>query len=235
MKAVALKIQSWFLALTGPLGGWALLLIALADSSFLSLPEVNDILIVTLSIQSPQRMLYYCSMTTIGSILGCLLLYLVGRKGGEVLTRKKFAPRQLEKIGGWYRRFGILAVIIPSILPPPTPFKIFCPERQRLQGQLRQIPPRHHSWSRVSLFSGGIPGRQIRAAGSLLHETSLSHGSLGAPGLAGLGVPHLSVVSKDASRPTTCQSALKPTGAPGVTRRTGLPVQPDDHESCRSH
>ena len=125
MKAVALKIQSWFLALTGPLGGWALLLIALADSSFLSLPEVNDILIVTLSIQSPQRMLYYCSMTTIGSILGCLLLYLVGRKGGEVLTRKKFAPRQLEKIGGWYRRFGILAVIIPSILPPPTPFKIF--------------------------------------------------------------------------------------------------------------
>ena len=125
MKAVALKIQSWFLALTGPLGGWGLLLIALADSSFLSLPEVNDILIVTLSIQSPHRMLYYCSMTTIGSILGCLLLYLAGRKGGEVLARKKFAPRQLEKIGGWYRRFGILAVIVPSILPPPTPFKIF--------------------------------------------------------------------------------------------------------------
>ena len=59
MKAVALKIQSWFLALTGPLGGWALLLIALADSSFLSLPEVNDILIVTLSIQSPNA----CSTT----------------------------------------------------------------------------------------------------------------------------------------------------------------------------
>ncbi len=125
MKAIALKIQEWFLALTGPLGGWALLLIALVDSSLLSLPEVNDVLIVTLSIQAPERMLYYCAMTTIGSIMGCLILFYVGRKGGEVLIKKKFAPRQLEKIAGWYRRFGILTVIIPSILPPPTPFKIF--------------------------------------------------------------------------------------------------------------
>lgn len=125
MKEVLLKIQGWFLALTGPLGGWALLLIAMVDSSFLSLPEVNDILIITLSIQSPDQMLFFCSMTTIGSILGCMMLYFAGRKGGEVLARKKLAPRQLEKIGGWYRRYGILAVIVPSILPPPTPFKIF--------------------------------------------------------------------------------------------------------------
>ena len=125
MKAIAHKIQEWFLALTGPLGGWALLLIALFDSSFLSLPEVNDVLIVTLSIQKPERMLYYCTMTTVGSIMGCLILFYVGHKGGEVLIRKKFAPRQLEKIAGWYRRYGVLTVIIPSILPPPTPFKIF--------------------------------------------------------------------------------------------------------------
>ena len=59
MKAIALKIQNYFLALTAPLGGWALLLIALFDSSFLSLPEVNDILIITLSIKNPEKMLYY--------------------------------------------------------------------------------------------------------------------------------------------------------------------------------
>lgn len=125
MKEVLLKIQGWFLALTGPLGGWGLLLIALVDSSFLSLPEVNDVLIITLSIRSPDQMIFYCSMTTIGSVLGCMMLYLVGRKGGEVLARKRLAPHQLERIGGWYRRYGILAVIVPSILPPPTPFKIF--------------------------------------------------------------------------------------------------------------
>ena len=125
MKAIALKIQNYFLALIGPLGGWALLLIALFDSSFLSLPEVNDILIITLSIKNPERMLYYCTMTTLGSILGCLALFTVGRKGGQVLLRKKFAQHKIETVARWYKKYGILAVMIPSILPPPMPFKIF--------------------------------------------------------------------------------------------------------------
>lgn len=125
LKSLALKIQNFFLALTGPLGGWALLIIALFDSSFLSLPEVNDILIITLSIKNPEKMLYYCTMTTVGSILGCLALFAVGRKGGEVLLRKKFAQEQINRVSRWYSKYGIFAVMIPSILPPPTPFKIF--------------------------------------------------------------------------------------------------------------
>jgi membrane protein YqaA with SNARE-associated domain len=125
VKTILKKAQSFFLALTGPLGGWALLIIAFFDSSFLSFPEVNDILIVTLSIKSPGRMLYYAAMTTLGSIAGCLLLFWTGRKGGEVLLRKRFAEHQIAAVSGWYRKYGILAVMIPSILPPPTPFKIF--------------------------------------------------------------------------------------------------------------
>ena len=78
------------------------LLIALFDSSFLSLPEVNDILIITLSIKNPERMLYYCTMTTLGSILGCLALFTVGRKGGQVLLRKKFAQHKIETVARWY-------------------------------------------------------------------------------------------------------------------------------------
>ena len=118
-------MQSFFLALTGPLGGWALLIIAFFDSSFLSFPEVNDILIITLSIHKPERMLYYGSMTTIGSIFGCLLLFWAGRKGGEVLLRKRFAEHQIVAVSRWYAKYGVFAVMIPSILPPPTPFKIF--------------------------------------------------------------------------------------------------------------
>ena len=124
MKGIALKIHQSFLALTG-LGGWGLLIIALFDSSFLSLPEVNDILILTLTIKNPEDMPYYCAMTTIGSILGCLLLYSVGRKGGQVLLRRRFAEHKILAAARWYNRFGVLAVMIPSILPPPTPFKIF--------------------------------------------------------------------------------------------------------------
>ena len=125
MKEIALKIQQFFLALTSPLGGWGLLLIALFDSSFLSLPEVNDILIITLSIKNPHKMPYYCGMTTLGSILGCLLLYSVGRKGGEMFLRRKFAAHKVQAVGRWYSKYGIFTVMVPSILPPPTPFKIF--------------------------------------------------------------------------------------------------------------
>ena len=125
MKGIAHKIQQFFLALTGPLGGWGLLLIALFDSSFLSLPEVNDILIITLSIKNPHMMPYYCGMTTIGSILGCLLLYSVGRKGGQMLLRRRFAEHRLQSVSRWYNKYGIFTVMVPSILPPPTPFKIF--------------------------------------------------------------------------------------------------------------
>jgi membrane protein YqaA with SNARE-associated domain len=125
LKSIALKLQQALLALLGTIDGSKLFIIALFDSSFLSLPEVNDLLIISLSIKNPHNMLYYCLMTTLGSIIGCLLLYAVGRKGGEVLLRRKFAEHRIEKVAAWYRRYGIFAVMIPSILPPPTPFKIF--------------------------------------------------------------------------------------------------------------
>ena len=99
--------------------------LAICDSSFLSLPEVNDLLLMTFSINNPSGMIEYALMTVVGSVIGCSLLYAVGRKGGEAFLRKTFADERLARIQGWYQRHGILAVIIPSLLPPPTPFKIF--------------------------------------------------------------------------------------------------------------
>jgi membrane protein YqaA with SNARE-associated domain len=107
------------------LGGPGLALVALLDSSFLSLPEVNDVLIVLLVIQHPERWLYYAGMTTLGSVAGCFALYSVGRRGGEAFLRRRFQERRLQRGLALFRRWGVLAVIVPSILPPPTPFKIF--------------------------------------------------------------------------------------------------------------
>ncbi len=107
------------------LGGPGLFFIALADSSFLSLPEGNDILIVVLSTgQSWQLMTYYVVMTTLGSICGCAVLYSVGRRGGAFL-RKRLKEERMKEMEDLYRKWGVWAVAIPSVLPPPTPFKIF--------------------------------------------------------------------------------------------------------------
>jgi membrane protein YqaA with SNARE-associated domain len=119
------RIVEWTQGLALSLGGPGLFLIAFLDSSFLSFPEVNDLLIVWLTTQHPYRMPYYATMTTLGSIAGCLALYTVARKGGEAFLRKRFHERHIERGMEMFRKYGLLAVLIPSILPPPAPFKIF--------------------------------------------------------------------------------------------------------------
>jgi membrane protein YqaA with SNARE-associated domain len=68
---------------------------------------------------------YYALMTTLGSISGCLALYTLARKGGEAFLRKRFHERHIDRAMDLFQRYGLLAVLIPSILPPPAPFKIF--------------------------------------------------------------------------------------------------------------
>jgi membrane protein YqaA with SNARE-associated domain len=100
-------------------------LIAFFDSSFLSIPEVNDILVVTSSAAHPGRAWLYVLMTTAGSVLGCLALREVGRRGGEALLLKRFGKHRLERTRAAFKKWDILCLAIPSMLPPPVPFKIF--------------------------------------------------------------------------------------------------------------
>jgi membrane protein YqaA with SNARE-associated domain len=118
-------ISVWLKETLLPFGGFGLMAISVGDSSFLSLPEVNDLLLMTFSVHSPSSMLKLAALTTLGSIIGCSLLFAVGRRGGEALLRGRFADHRLLRVRGWYDKYGVLAVIIPSLLPPPTPFKIF--------------------------------------------------------------------------------------------------------------
>ena len=62
---------------------------------------------------------------TLGSLAGCLVLYYIGRKGGEALVRKRFTGDKVERAMARLQRYGVMAVLIPSLLPPPAPFKIF--------------------------------------------------------------------------------------------------------------
>jgi membrane protein YqaA with SNARE-associated domain len=107
------------------LGAPGLFLVAFLDSSFLSLPEIADILVVYMVTHHKQRLVLYVICATLGSISGCLVMYFVGRKGGEALVSKRFTTANIERSRAAFRRHGIMAVLIPSLLPPPAPFKIF--------------------------------------------------------------------------------------------------------------
>jgi membrane protein YqaA with SNARE-associated domain len=106
-------------------GGPGLAVVAFLDSSFLSLPEVSDVLIVLFVVRDPEHWLYYGLVTTAGSVLGCYALYALGRKGGDEFLRKRFHERHIDRALAWFQKYGLLVVIVPSILPPPTPFKVF--------------------------------------------------------------------------------------------------------------
>src|SRR5438874_7592132 len=118
-------ISAWLRNALLPYGGFGLMALAVCDSSFISLPEVNDVLLMTFAINEPDGMVKFALLTTLGSVIGCALLYAVGRKGGEAFLRRSFADEKLARIQKWYQRHGVLAVIVPSLLPPPTPFKVF--------------------------------------------------------------------------------------------------------------
>jgi membrane protein YqaA with SNARE-associated domain len=107
------------------LGAPGLLLIAFLDSSVLSLPEIADLLVIYMVTHHKHRLIIYVVATTLGSIAGCLVMYYIGREGGEALVRKRFASGNVERAMASVKRHGLMAVLIPSILPPPAPFKIF--------------------------------------------------------------------------------------------------------------
>ena len=119
------RIVSWVQAFALSVGGPGLFFIAFLDSSFLSLPEINDILVIVMVIEHKELMPYYATMATLGSVTGCLLLYVIGRRGGEELLRRRFGGPRLERAMELSRKYGVLAVAVPAILPPPAPFKVF--------------------------------------------------------------------------------------------------------------
>lgn len=107
------------------LGPAGLFVVAFFDSSFLSLPEINDILIVTSSSADPQLAWLYVLLTTAGSLAGCSVLWWIGRSGGEPLLVRRFGQEGLLSSRRAFRRWGVLALAVPALLPPPMPFKIF--------------------------------------------------------------------------------------------------------------
>jgi len=111
-------------AFAGGLGAPGLFLISFLDSSVLTFPVINDLLLIELSMQHPARMPLYAFMASLGSVLGCVVLYFIARKGGEAVFHRK-AGRHAHSIRHWVERNGFVGMLVAALLPPPTPFKFF--------------------------------------------------------------------------------------------------------------
>ena len=116
---------NWVYGVALSLGGPGLFVVAFLDSSFVSLPQINDLLVVLMVVRNKPLMPYYAAMATAGSVAGCYVLYLIAERGGEAFLNKRLKPGHTQRALAMYKRHGVLALMVPALLPPPAPFKLF--------------------------------------------------------------------------------------------------------------
>src|ERR1043165_4857125 len=119
------RIVEWARWVAMAFGAPGLFVVAALDSSFLPLPGVTDLLLIIQVTRQPDLMLLAAAAATVGSVIGCLVMHYVGKKGGDVLVRRRFHGERIDRAMAALQRNGVMAVLIPSLLPPPAPFKIF--------------------------------------------------------------------------------------------------------------
>lgn len=105
------------------LGFWGAGAVALLDSS--SLPVPMDAMIGVWVWNDKPHFLVYCLLAALGSAIGGLVPYGIGRAGGELFLLKRVNRERFEKLRNRFEQQEFLAVLVPSMLPPPTPWKVF--------------------------------------------------------------------------------------------------------------
>ena len=118
-------LERYIIGLPLYLAAPAMIVIGALDSSLLSLPEINDYLVIGRCIKNHSAVFYFPLFAAAGSVLGCYLLYSIMRRGGQAVLRKRFSLENIRRAERAYERFGFLAIAVPAVLPPPLPFKIF--------------------------------------------------------------------------------------------------------------
>ncbi len=125
LHVVARRLGAFIVIVPLYVAGPAMVLIGALDSSLLSLPEINDYLVVVRCYKHPRAVFIFPLFAALGSVVGCWLLYTLIRRGGQAILRRRFRPEHIKRVESAYARFGILALAVPALLPPPMPFKIF--------------------------------------------------------------------------------------------------------------
>jgi membrane protein YqaA with SNARE-associated domain len=105
------------------LGFWGVGLVALVDSS--SLPVPMDLILAGYVWKDKGHFWVYCLMGAAGSAIGGLVPYLLGRAGGELFLLKRVNRERFDQMRLRFEKQEFLAVLVPSMMPPPTPWKAF--------------------------------------------------------------------------------------------------------------
>ena len=117
------KISVWIFLVLKPLGVWGVCALAIVDSS--SIPMPIDAFVIGYVAADHSRFVIYAFMAALGSAIGSLVPYYLGRAGGELFLLKRINRQRYEKLRDRFERQEFLAIMIPAMMPPPMPVKLF--------------------------------------------------------------------------------------------------------------
>ena len=115
------SVIKWTMEKFLPMGPLGLFLLAFAESSFFPVPP--DILLIALALINPEASLYLALITTAGSVLGAVLGYVIGLKGGRPLLEKFMSKEKISLVHEYFSKYDVWAIGIAGFTP--IPYKIF--------------------------------------------------------------------------------------------------------------
>jgi membrane protein YqaA with SNARE-associated domain len=123
LKHILSRYTAFLWAILQPLGAWGVFAVAALDGAAVGLPM--DVVVGGYVAQDHKRFLLYVLMAAAGSSLGSLVIYGIGYAGGEELLRKRVSAARFEKMHAAFDKHPFWSLMLPAMLPPPTPFKLF--------------------------------------------------------------------------------------------------------------
>jgi membrane protein YqaA with SNARE-associated domain len=123
IKHILTRYTAFLWILLKPLGAWGVFVIAGLDAAAVGLPM--DVVVAGYVYQNRARFLLYVLMASAGSALGSIVLYLIGYIGGEAVLRKRISAERFDKLHRAFDQHPFWSLMVPAMLPPPTPFKLF--------------------------------------------------------------------------------------------------------------
>src|SRR5579875_3363987 len=119
------KVSMALLAVMKPLGVWGVGGLALIDSALIPIPVSMDGVVIGYVANNHQKFVLYCVVAAAASAIGALVPFFVGRAGGELFLLKRVNRERYERMRDRFERQEFVAILIPAMLPPPTPLKLF--------------------------------------------------------------------------------------------------------------
>ncbi len=159
--------SAWTMAVLKPLGCWGLGGLSFVDAGLFPIPPTMDLIVIGYVMQQPSKLLLYCFAAAVGSALGSLIPYYIGRAGGELFLLKRINRDRYERMRDRFEKQEFLVIAIPAVIPPPFPLKLF----EFAAGVFEMKP----LWFFLAIFSGKFIRFLAWSIISILYGPAIMH------------------------------------------------------------